>query len=149
MFSEAEIAYLQSQRLARIATVSAEGQPDVAAVSFEFDGQVFYVGGLNQKKTLKYLNVLRGNTKVALVIDDVVGVSPWQPRGLKLHGSAEIVERTGAVSTGAFLKITPEKVWSWGIEKPVFEHGEIFIKKSSKDDPNGALRWKMPGRKTE
>jgi pyridoxamine 5'-phosphate oxidase family protein len=37
MFSDKEIAYLQSQRLARIATVSKERQPDVAPVGFDFD----------------------------------------------------------------------------------------------------------------
>jgi hypothetical protein len=36
MFSEKEIAYLQSQRLARIATVSADGKPDVAPGGFTF-----------------------------------------------------------------------------------------------------------------
>ncbi|MCG5217984.1 pyridoxamine 5'-phosphate oxidase family protein [Streptosporangium soli] len=46
-FSEAEIAYLRSQRLARIATVSADGQPDVVPVGFEFDGTYVYVGGVD------------------------------------------------------------------------------------------------------
>jgi hypothetical protein len=34
-FSEEEIAYLRSQRLARIATVSAGGQPDVVPLGFD------------------------------------------------------------------------------------------------------------------
>ena len=38
MFSEKEIDYLKSQKLARIATVSADGEPDVAQVGFTFDG---------------------------------------------------------------------------------------------------------------
>jgi len=38
MFSDKEIAYLNSQRLARIATASVEGRPDVAPVGFSFDG---------------------------------------------------------------------------------------------------------------
>ena len=42
MFSEKEIAYLKSQKLARIATVSADGEPDVAPVGFTFDGQRFH-----------------------------------------------------------------------------------------------------------
>jgi len=54
MFSEKEIAYLKSQRLARVATVSKEAQPDVAPVGFDFDGTYFYVGGVNLPKTLKY-----------------------------------------------------------------------------------------------
>jgi pyridoxamine 5'-phosphate oxidase family protein len=48
MFSEKEVDYIKSQRLGRIATVSKELQPDVAAVGFEFDGQNFYIGGIRQ-----------------------------------------------------------------------------------------------------
>lgn len=76
MFSEAEVNYLKSQRLARIARVSKELQPDVAPVGFEFDGAYFYVGGLNLSKTLKYRNVLR-NPKVSLVIDDLESITPF------------------------------------------------------------------------
>jgi pyridoxamine 5'-phosphate oxidase family protein len=41
MFSENEITYLKSQRIARIATASAQLQPDVAPVGFDFDGTYF------------------------------------------------------------------------------------------------------------
>ena len=131
MFSDKEVDYLKSQKLARIATVSANSQPDVAPVSFEFDGQYFYVGGIKMTTTLKYKNVLNGNKKVALVFDDLEAVSPWRPRGIKIHGSAEIVERSGQLGEGAYLRITPEKYWSWGIERPVFEDGKIIMKKES------------------
>src|SRR5215475_517048 len=70
MFSEKEVDYIKSQRLARIGTVSKELQPDVAAVGFEFDGQNFYIGGIRQTKTYKYKNVANGTSRVALVIDD-------------------------------------------------------------------------------
>ena len=46
MFSSQEVAYLHTQRLARIATVSAHTQPDVAPVGFEFDGNAFLHRGL-------------------------------------------------------------------------------------------------------
>jgi pyridoxamine 5'-phosphate oxidase family protein len=131
MFSEKEVDYLNSQKLARIATVSAKGQPDVAPVSFEFDGQHFYVGGLNMAITLKYKNVLNGNKKIALVFDDLESVAPWRPRGIKIHGGAEIVERQGKLGEGSYLRITPEKYWSWGIERPVFEDGKVVMKKES------------------
>lgn len=83
MFSGKELTYLKSQRLARIATVSNEGQPDVAPVGFEFDGENLYIGGLKQTKTYKYKNIASGNAKVALVIDDVESADPWKPRGSK------------------------------------------------------------------
>jgi pyridoxamine 5'-phosphate oxidase family protein len=119
MFFEKEIAYIKSQRLARIATVSKSLQPDVAPVGFEFDGRDFYIGGLIQTKTRKYKNVLSGNTKVAIVIDDMESVTPWRPRGIKIFGTAEIVDREGAFVTGPHLRITPVKHNSWGVECPV------------------------------
>jgi hypothetical protein len=51
MFSEKEIAYLQSQRLARIATVSSNGEPDVAPVGFTFDRDRFLIGGIDLRRT--------------------------------------------------------------------------------------------------
>ena len=74
MFTENEIAYLRSQHLARIATVSADGQPDVMPVGFEFDGEVLYVGGHRPTHTRKYTNVRTGNTRVALEMDDLVTI---------------------------------------------------------------------------
>jgi pyridoxamine 5'-phosphate oxidase family protein len=133
MFSDKQIQYIKSQLLARIATVSTHLQPDVAPVGYEFDGQHFYIGGLQQEKTNKYKNVANGNSKVALVIDDLESVNPWKPRGIKIHGSAEIVERQGQLGTAPYLKVTPEKYWSWGIERPVFEEGKVVMKKKTKE----------------
>jgi len=44
-FTDEEIAYLRSQPIARVATLSADGQPDVVPPAFEFDGTFFWVGG--------------------------------------------------------------------------------------------------------
>lgn len=128
MFSDKEVEYIKSQRIARIATVSIEHQPDVAPVGFEFDGQYFYIGGIQQKKTNKYKNVVAGNKKVALVIDDMESLSPPKPRGLKIHGLAEIEERQGQTGFGQYLKIKALKYWSWGIEEAVFQDGKIVMK---------------------
>ena len=86
IFSQKEIEYIKSQSLARIATAaplsvasSKEGQqqtkdrsiqPDVVPVGFDFDGDYFYVGGMNILKSTKYKNVLKNN-KVAIIIDDL------------------------------------------------------------------------------
>jgi pyridoxamine 5'-phosphate oxidase family protein len=68
-FSDEEIAYLRSQRLARIATVAPDGQPDVSAVGFEFDGTHFFVGSHGDPATTrKFRNLRAGNTKDAGVI---------------------------------------------------------------------------------
>jgi len=119
MLSEKEVAYLKSQPLARLATVSAQGQPDVSPVGFEYDGEYFYVGGHYQPaKTRKYRNVTAGNQKVALVIDDLESIQPWKPRGVRIYGTAEAVERTGMFGLGPYLRITPKRAWSWNVEGP-------------------------------
>jgi pyridoxamine 5'-phosphate oxidase family protein len=41
-FSDEEIAYLQSQPVARLATVNADGRPDV--VAFELDVPYIWIG---------------------------------------------------------------------------------------------------------
>jgi hypothetical protein len=48
-------------------------QPDVVLVGFDFDGDYFYVGGMNLMKSTKYKNVLKNN-KIALVIDDLKSI---------------------------------------------------------------------------
>ncbi len=119
MFSEPEVEYLKSQRLARIATVSSKGQPDVVPVAFEFDGKYFYVGSHSQDifhRTLKYKNVKNGNNLVALTIDDLESIDPWRPRALKVYGTAEIVKREGRFGAGNYLRITPKTSWSFGLK---------------------------------
>lgn len=128
MFSEKEIEYLKSQRIARIATaaVSPDGpvQPDVVPVGFDFDGEYFYVGGMNILKSRKYKNVLKNN-KVAIVIDDLKSVDPWDPRGIRMYGTADIVTRQNGYMEQTphpqsdYIRIRPEKKWSWGIDEPV------------------------------
>ena len=130
-FSEEEVAYLRSQRLARIATVSAEAQPDVVPVGFEFDGTYVYVGGIDPARTRKFRNVRSGNTKVALVIDDLVSTSPWTPRYLRIYGNAELVERQGQFGQAAYMRITPTISWSFNLEALPFTHDrEVSVRRT-------------------
>lgn len=111
-FNEEETAYLRSQPLARIATVAPEGQPDAAAVGFEFDGTYFYVGGVDPANTRKFRNVRAGNDKVALLVDDLVATNPWTPRFLRIYGTGELIERQGQFGPGPYMRITPAISWS-------------------------------------
>lgn len=115
-FSDEEVAYLRSQPLARVSTVAPDGQPDVAPVGFEFDGSYFYVGGHDPAKTRKFRNVDAGNTKVALVVDDLMSVDPWRPRFLRVYGTAELVEREGRFGTAPYMRITPTVSWSFNLD---------------------------------
>jgi len=130
MFTEKEIAYIQSQPLARLATVSTSLQPDVAPVGFKFDGERFLISGFNITRTFKYKNVKAGNELIALVIDDLASISPWNARGIKIHGSAKVTETNGR----AALVIIPLRLWSWGIEESAFKDGKPVSRKASRAD---------------
>jgi len=131
MFTERELAYLTAQRLTRIATVDRQMQPDVATVAVEFDGEYFYVSGRTMTHTLKYKNVLRGNPKVALVFDDH-DPDTRRPRGLKLHGSAEIIMREGRLGYKEYFRITPQRSWSWGLEQQTFVNEQPVFRRGSR-----------------
>jgi len=123
-FTEEEKAYLHSQRLARLATVSGEGQPDVVPVGFEFDGDRFFISGYDLTSTRKYRNVDAGNHLVALVVDDLVTTTPWAPRFVRVYGRANVVQRDG--ESGEVLEITPTVSWSWNLEGQEFSAGKNF-----------------------
>lgn len=141
IFTQKEIEYLKSQRLARIATAASmqrEGsvQPDVAPVGFDFDGEYLYVGGMNLLKSTKYRNVMKNN-KVAIVVDDLKSIDPWDPRGIRIYGIADIVTRQGGYMENTdrpnpqYIRISPNKKWSWGVEEPVFVQGKFNVKKAN------------------
>ncbi|KIA64226.1 PPOX class F420-dependent oxidoreductase [Nocardia vulneris] len=116
-FTDAEVEYLRSQPLARLATRATNGQPDVVPVAFEFDGASFWVGGgATFPGTRKARNVSAGNAEIALVIDDLVSLDPFVARGIRVYGRAEPpVERVGMVGPGHYLRITPVESWSWNL----------------------------------
>lgn len=136
-FTDEEIAYLRTQRLARIATVSADGQPDVMPVGYQFDGQYFYVGGMNPAETRKFRNVRAGNTQVAVVIDDLVSVNPWTVRGLRIYGNAELLVRhEGQFGPGQYMRITPTVSWSWNLEgRPTTHDQKVVYRRAVHEAP--------------
>jgi pyridoxamine 5'-phosphate oxidase family protein len=130
MFSEAETNYLKTQRLARVASASSKGVPEVSPVGFEFDGKYFWIGSHSQEilpMTRRYKNIKSGNSKVSVVIDDLASVDPWRPRGIKLSGTAEVMEHNGIFGKGIYIRITPKLTRSWGIEPQ--SQGQMFSSK--------------------
>jgi pyridoxamine 5'-phosphate oxidase family protein len=119
-FTPAEIAYLKSQRLARIATVGPKGQPHVVPVAFRYnpDTDTIDVGGHDFAQRKKWRDVKK-NSKVALVIDDIASVQPWKVRGIEVRGTAEILMDGGQEIIPGFdpemFRIAPTRVASWGI----------------------------------
>ena len=117
-FSDQELAYLESQPLARLGTVNADGQPDVVPVAFELDGPYIWVGGVGPDvaHTRKLRNIRAGRTKVSLVVDDLVSMEPFIARALRVYGDAEApIERVGMMGPGLYSRITPRVSWSWNL----------------------------------
>lgn len=111
VFTDVEAAYLRSQRMARLATSSVSGQPDVAAVTFALDRDSIVSGGFDITKTVRYGHLL-ANPRAVIVIDDLASTDPWRPRGVKVRGSAAIEQHSG----GLRIRITPEVIWTWGLD---------------------------------
>lgn len=120
--TDAQIAYLASQRLGRIATTGADGRPHVVPTSFRYNAELgtVDVGGYHVDTTKKYRDV-QANPFAAIVVDDLVSVDPWTPRMLEVRGRAEAIATGGAALFGrgfgeAFIRIHPDKVNSFGLD---------------------------------
>jgi pyridoxamine 5'-phosphate oxidase family protein len=120
-FTPEEIAYLQSQRLGRLATVGPDGQPHVVPVGFRYnpDHDTIDIGGHDFAKRKKYRDVQR-NPRVAFVVDDLASVSPWRPRMIEIRGTAEMLGSGGEQVIPGFdtemFRIRPRRIVSIGIE---------------------------------
>jgi pyridoxamine 5'-phosphate oxidase family protein len=131
MFTEKERAYLRSQRLARLATVSPSGQPDADVVGFELDGDDILIGSYqNLAGSRKYKNVAADGEKVSLIVDSLASVDPMDPVAVKIHGTASIEQRNGRFGPMEYIVVRPRTSWSWGVEGPAFVDGEFRPHKS-------------------
>jgi pyridoxamine 5'-phosphate oxidase family protein len=121
-FTPEEIAYLQSQRLGRLATVGPDGQPHVVPVGFRYNAELdtIDIGGHDFAKRKKYRDVQR-NPRVAFVVDDLASVSPWRPRMIEIRGAAEVLGSGGEQVIPGFdtemFRIRPRRIVSIGIEE--------------------------------
>jgi len=92
---------------------------------------------MNLVKSTKFRNVLQNN-KVAIVVDDLKSIDPWDPRGIRIYGIADIVTRQGGYLENTdhpnpqYIRVSPKK-WSWGLEEPVFIQGKFKVKKANAD----------------
>jgi pyridoxamine 5'-phosphate oxidase family protein len=118
-FTEAEIAYLTSQRMGRLATINDAGEPQIAPVGVHYNAatDTIDIGGHNFGRSKKYHNV-RAHPMVAFVVDDVP--PPWQPRGIEIRGRAEALATGGkdimASFDDAIIRIHPTRIIAWGLE---------------------------------
>ena len=136
--TEAEVAFVRTQRVARLATADANGNPHVIPVCYAFDGLRFYTP-LDEKpkrvagSKLRRVRNIEARPEVALVIDQYD--DDWSRLGYVLvQGRAELLApedathahalvllrerysqyRTMALEIYPVIVITPVHVTSWG-----------------------------------
>jgi pyridoxamine 5'-phosphate oxidase family protein len=112
-FTDDELAYLQGERrLARLATVCADGTPHVVPVgwSLNADLDAIEVGGRDFAQSKKFRDVQHSG-RAAIVIDDLASTDPWRPRGIEIRGQAEAIE-----APQPLIRIHPRRIVSWGID---------------------------------
>jgi PPOX class probable F420-dependent enzyme len=137
-FTEQERAFLQSHRVARLATVDEQGQPFVVPICYAFDGQAIY-SALDEKPKsvaptrLKRVRNILANPRVGLVVDDysedwsrlayvqIRGQAVLIQPGREEHAAAIALLRARypqyqamAIEQQPVVRIAPKSVSSWG-----------------------------------
>lgn len=119
VFTEAELEYLRSQRLGRLATLSPAGLLQNSPVGFQVDeaAGVIDIYGLDMGNSRKFHNVA-ANGKVAFVVDDIRSVSPWVVRCLEIRGVGEALTAEAPPTermSAQLIRIHPRRIISWGL----------------------------------
>jgi pyridoxamine 5'-phosphate oxidase family protein len=123
VFTLKEIEYPRDQRLGRLATVDASGEPHVVPVAFRHNAELdtIDIGGHNLSRSKKFRDVAQ-NGRVAFVVDDVL--PPWRARGVEVRGWAEVFAAGGQQVNADFdselIRITPARIVAWGIDTDAY-----------------------------
>jgi pyridoxamine 5'-phosphate oxidase family protein len=132
VFTEKEIAYLNSQRLGRLATINKAGDPHVVPVGFRYNAETgtIDIGGHNLGRSKKFRDAAN-NVRVAFVVDDVL--PPWQPRGIEIRGRAEVFS-TGGTQIGPgfdpeLIRVHPQRLIGWGLDADAFKPNSRAVEK--------------------
>ena len=121
-FSDAELAFLSSQAVGRLATLQPDGSLQVNPVGFIYNAELdtFDIHGFHLSVSQKFRNIAV-NGRVAFVVDDVPSVDPWRVRCLEVRGHAEAITMTAETYEGvdgALIRIHLERIISFGIDIP-------------------------------
>ncbi len=122
-FTSAEIEYLQSHQLGRLATVNGEGEPHVVPTGFRYNAELdtIDIGGHNLATSKKFRDAKRTG-RAAFVVDDVL--PPWQPRGVEVRGRAEVFDEGGDEVNSDFdaelIRLHPTRIVNWGIDTDAY-----------------------------
>ncbi|MEV6767145.1 PPOX class F420-dependent oxidoreductase [Nocardia sp. NPDC051030] len=117
--SPAQLDYLGSQRLGRLATVRPDGSPQNNPVGFRYNEALgtIDIGGFNMGASQKFRNLAK-EERVSFVVDDVASLNPWTVRCLEIRGTAQALKDVDSYVEGSreLIRITPERILAFGIE---------------------------------
>ncbi len=138
MISEAEHHLIIAWRVARLATVDAQGSPSAVPICYAFDGQHLY-SVLDRKpksvqpEKLKRVRNIRSNSQVSVVLDSydedwgtlwyilIKGEANLLYSGMVGHGEALALLRMKYhqyrqmdIDGSPVIRITPQRVTCWG-----------------------------------
>ncbi|HYB00976.1 MAG TPA: TIGR03668 family PPOX class F420-dependent oxidoreductase [Ktedonobacteraceae bacterium] len=136
--TESEVAFVQMQRVARLATADLEGHPHIVPVCFAYDGSHFYIPldekpkKVHESKLRRVRNILARH-EASLLFDQYD--DDWTRLGYVLvHGQAGLIQtddslhaqalallreryvqyRSMPLEEHAVIMVTPDSVTSWG-----------------------------------
>ncbi|NMO93211.1 PPOX class F420-dependent oxidoreductase [Actinomycetospora sp. TBRC 11914] len=121
MFTDEELAYLESQRIGRLATSQPDGTLQNNPVGFGVNKELgtIDIGGYNMARSRKFRNVA-ANGQAAFVLDDVYSTDPWRVRFLEIRGHAEAITEPGdasdQMSGSPIIRLHPTRILSIGLE---------------------------------
>ncbi|MBQ0828462.1 PPOX class F420-dependent oxidoreductase [Streptomyces tagetis] len=124
VFTANEQTYLDSQLLGRLATIAPDGAPQARPVAFVYNREhdTIDIGGHNLVASRKYRNI-QADPRVSLVVDDLASTTPWNPRGVEIRGTAELLaaEPPQPGFDAALIRIRPARVLAWGLDTDPYE----------------------------
>jgi pyridoxamine 5'-phosphate oxidase family protein len=119
VFTPAELEYLHSQRLGRLATVAPDGTLQNSPVGHVVDDATGLISiyGYDLGNTRKFHNIA-ANGRVAYVVDDIASLDPWTVRGVEIRGTAEALRDQPPPSphlSTEVIRIRPRRIISWNL----------------------------------
>jgi pyridoxamine 5'-phosphate oxidase family protein len=121
VFTQAEIDYLKSNTMGRLATIGRDGRPHISPITFALnpDEDTLDLGGIDFANTKKWRDV-QHNRNVTYIIDDF---SPEGAHAIEVRGDAEPHETGGSKINPRFpqfveqfIRLRPRYIVSWGLE---------------------------------
>jgi pyridoxamine 5'-phosphate oxidase family protein len=124
VFTEAEIGYLESNTMGRLATIGADGRPHLVPLTYRFNAaedaeDAIDIGGVDFGNSKKWRDILQ-NPRVAFLVDDA---SPTGAHALEIRGDAEphfsggeLINPRFPSFKPEFVRVRPHRIVSWGLE---------------------------------